>query len=245
MGKAFRKPGLSRSRHLFRVRTMADDLDEVRSKVAWADSQIISLERDVASYLTRNPYRLKSQTNRELCGDDIIFQVTDPIPTSIKVTVGAIIHAQRSSLDLLANVLAERNGAIEPEDCRFPITKSEQGLSDPRVKRGIKRLSTRDQQLIHELRPYGGGNRMLYALHWLDLKDKHSKLVTILTDLSVPSSGSVFVMFGRASVTDDSRQSFAIKGTAGRPSGGVSDDRAVRGELYCARLVMEVFPVEC
>ena len=36
-------------------------------------------------------------------------------------------------------------------------------------------------QLIEALKPYQGGNDLLYAIHWLNNKSKHRKLIAIAT----------------------------------------------------------------
>ena len=61
--------------------------------------------------------------NPDFPGKVLIVELSEAIPVSLKTGVGMIIQAQRDSLDYLAMALAEYNGAVEPRDVYFPITR--------------------------------------------------------------------------------------------------------------------------
>lgn len=76
----------------------------------------------------------------------------NPVPAIINAETGSIINSIRTSLDILASVLAARNGYPGSRQAYFPICKS---LSDfQNAKSGgtakIKRLSATDQATIAE-----------------------------------------------------------------------------------------------
>ncbi|PJK29325.1 hypothetical protein [Minwuia thermotolerans] len=154
-----------------------DDLADAFAKIDWADTQIDALDQKLRGFLDQKPYRLRPVPDPEGRGLIYFFKTAAPVPRSIGVQTGAIIHAQRSALDLLACALAERNGHREPSDTYFPFAKSEQGLADKRTRKKFRRLSEADQAAILGFRPFRGGNALLYALHHLDLTDKHRKLL--------------------------------------------------------------------
>src|SRR5262249_54871851 len=65
----------------------------------------------------------------------------------------------------------------------------------------VKGASTAAIDLVKELKPYEGGNRLLWQLHELDIRDKHRLLVpvgaahkgiTVRFELSDPASGKMF-----------------------------------------------------
>ena len=64
---------------------------------------------------------------------------------------------------------------------RFPISASEDTyLHGPNAgRKAIKLLSKADQQTVRDLKPWKGGNGLLYALHQLDITRKHRRLVEV------------------------------------------------------------------
>ena len=99
----------------------------------------------------------------------------------------------RSSLDILAVTLAERNGHIAPKDVYFPIANCVLDFIDPvhgAIKK-IARLSDIDRRAIEKLKPYQGGDDMLFSLHQLDLIRKHRKLIgTAMTPMLASHGGA-------------------------------------------------------
>ena len=65
--------------------------------------------------------------------------------------------------------LAVRAGHLNAKGVRFPISASEDTyLHGPNAGRtAIKLLSKADQQTVRDLKPWKGGNGLLYALHQL------------------------------------------------------------------------------
>jgi len=156
-----------------------DDLSEARAKIEWADSHLDVLTGKISAFFRREPYRLRPEANPNGNGEYLFFEVTEAIPQSIQVDVGQIIYAQRSSLDILACVLAEREGHIDPRRTYFPITETEDRLSEKQARDKIRYLSDADKAAIHALKPYKGGNNLLFALHQLNMQDKHRKLILL------------------------------------------------------------------
>jgi hypothetical protein len=106
-----------------------------------------------------------------------------------------VIHGIRSSLDLLAVALAERNHHSSPEDVYFPISRDEPAF---RAKNGglkkIKGLAQADIAAIENLKPWKGGHPLLFDLHDLDKKRKHRHL------LSAYAAPNTIIVDGRSHV---------------------------------------------
>jgi hypothetical protein len=170
------------------------DLTSARAKLDWANAQIAVLDVEILAFLDREPYRVREKAKPhfqrvpnaaqlDLFEKGRFFEIflTEDIPASVKASVGMIIQAQRDSLDHLAHALAKKNGAVEPTDVYFTISDSESGFADPRAQRKLRRLSESDRNIIKTLKPYKGGNDLLYALHWLNNKSKHRDLCALAT----------------------------------------------------------------
>src|SRR4029077_417004 len=124
-------------------------------------------------------------------GKKVIKYIPTDLPVIISVDAGVIVNSIRSSLDILAVVLAARNGFPNSKDTYFPICGSVNEFVDPRdggLKK-IQRLSAQDRAIIERLAPYQGGNDMLYALHQMDITRKHRRLLTAHCDLHFSLGG--------------------------------------------------------
>jgi hypothetical protein len=157
---------------------MRDDLLDAQAAVDWAISDLPILEAKIKAWVDDRPYTIfqdvETQPGKKL------YRLRDVklIPRVISAEAGAIIHSIRSSLDILAVTLAERNGHTAPKDTYFPICENLDAFMDKR--RGmekIKRLSKADTCIIENLKPYKGGNDTLHALHNLDSTRKHRRLL--------------------------------------------------------------------
>jgi hypothetical protein len=175
----------------------ATDLTGVFEKLAWADEQIADLNVSISDYLAREPHSLRPQPAPNGRGQVYYFEATELVPPKIAIKIGAIIHAQRSALDNLAATLATRSGHPDARDVYFPITKSETELHEKQAQKKIRKLSQMDQDRIIAWRPYQGGNDLVYALHHLNLQDKHRQLVLLGNsptpgqDISFSGSGTM------------------------------------------------------
>src|SRR5262245_9669975 len=171
---------------------MPADLSSARAKLDWANRQINTLDAEVRAFIERNPYRVREKSKptlqrepnaaqRDLFEKGRFYEIllSEPIPDGIDTSLGMIIQALRDSLDHLAYALAEKNGDVEQKDVYFPIAESEGRFSDSGTQGKIKRLTEDDRTVIEALKPYQGGNNLLYALHWLNNKSKHRKLIAI------------------------------------------------------------------
>jgi hypothetical protein len=161
---------------------MRDDLLDARAAIDWAISDLPILEEKIIAWRNANPFRLRADLDSQSGKKIIRLYDVKPIPAIITAEAGVIIHAIRSSLDLLTVALAERNGHGSPTDTYFPIwddSYSLDDLLDPATKK-IKRLSAADQATIKNLQPYEGGNYRLVALHKLDSTRKHRHLLSVV-----------------------------------------------------------------
>src|SRR5437763_1152234 len=103
---------------------MRDDLFEAQACVDWATAQFDTLKRRLIAWRENRPYSFSEEPRSEIGKKIIRFSKVTLPPPIINAEVGAIINSLRSSLDLLINVLAERNGHPTPKDAQFPIARS-------------------------------------------------------------------------------------------------------------------------
>jgi hypothetical protein len=160
---------------------MRDDLLDAKAAVDWAVAQIRILHRRISRWLERGPYFAVTVPDTQPGKELVKVKEREPIPPAVNAETGAVINMLRTSLDLLAVRLAERNGHMRPKDVYFPITSSVLDFIDPidgAIKK-LKRLSEADRLAVEQLRPYPGGDDRIYSLHLLDQLRKQQRLVVV------------------------------------------------------------------
>lgn len=94
------------------------------------------------------------------------------------VIAGEVVHQLRSALDHLACQLVEANHGSVTNKTAFPIFDSPNEC-EARIEGILKGASVEAISFIKALKPYKGGNQMLFALHRLDITDKHRLLIAV------------------------------------------------------------------
>lgn len=152
------------------------DLTGARAKLKWADNQITILGAQVTAFMAQNVYEVRTPPNSKM-RRATLYRNNVTVPDDIKTATGMIVQAQRDSLDHLVVALARRkNAAVKDTIPAFPICDS--GKLFAANLRKIADLSDADRDAIVALKPYKGGDNLLYALHWLSNKSKHRDLIT-------------------------------------------------------------------
>lgn len=100
----------------------------------------------------------------------------DPLPPfSIPLLIGEVAHHARSALDILINDIARIRG-ITGDRLKFPFAATPQNLAGI-LRTDIAPLGSDLVTAIEDLKPYAGGNAVLYGLHELNIIDKHRMVV--------------------------------------------------------------------
>ncbi len=103
----------------------------------------------------------------------------------LNAEVGAMINSLRSSLDLLAAALALRNGPKPKTHTYFPISDTRRKFRDRiKVIENEKWLSKAEITEIENLRPYRGGDKLIWPLAKLDNLRKHDRLIHATFEIS-------------------------------------------------------------
>jgi hypothetical protein len=156
---------------------MRDDLLDAQSAVDWAKAQIPLFLQELDSWQKRHSYRVVEERDPK-SGDRVVVALQEKaVPLTFNVWIGATLNSLRSSLDLLATALATRNKAQERNQY-FPIFSSLCQITDS--AKGIERkkwLSQHEREAIKALKPYKGGDEILWPLHQLDILRKHERLI--------------------------------------------------------------------
>jgi hypothetical protein len=149
----------------------------ILSKVARAKKHTEDLTSALKGFweLADNSVRFEddSKTNERTY---YIDRVTD-IPLEILVIVGDVLHNLRSALDHLAYQLPLAPGKMRGRT-QFPIVESAGKYKSKEMRNGLTKFRKDVLEALDELKPYKGGNDLLWSLHSLNIIDKHRLLLT-------------------------------------------------------------------
>lgn len=158
-------------------------------KIAWAKHHIMDLDGKVDAYSAQHPLRIFRSFDGKTSQVTYTVKTEIPMPDEIPLIIGDAIHNLRSALDLLVYELvgdkcetARQRGQIQ-----FPFSKSSQSFGATIKTRQIHLAGEKVVKEFHNLKPYPGGNEKLYAIHTLDITDKHK--------LIIPTSANVGLTF--------------------------------------------------
>jgi len=129
------------------------------------------------------------------------------VPAFIALTVGDAIHNLRAALDhVIWAMIGDK--ARNAWSVQFPFARSQADLEDAIQKREIALAGQRVVDVIRQLKPFDGGNRLLYALNKLDVEDKH-KLISATVGTGELDANQTAEIFPNYGVRTDTRLIFS------------------------------------
>jgi len=161
----------------------ANPLGILKAKVNRTKAQIQNLDEAVRSFVSTNSYEIVSDLNFD--GTERIwrFVLTNSDTSDLAVMAGEIIHNLRSALDNIACAVAEKHCG-RTDRTYFPFGK-DVDIFETQLRLKGKDLPDDAIAMIRALKPYAGGNELLWALHNLNRYDKHPGINT-----AQPAQGS-------------------------------------------------------
>jgi hypothetical protein len=153
-------------------------IEGARVKLARAQRHLAELQREVNAYLASSPFALEQSEDES---KDLVYRIRilKRIPQDWSAIVGDAVHNMRSALDLLAWQLVLANGTTPSRSTSFPISQARAPDFYNSLERALQGASGVTHRFVRRLKPYRGGNLLLYRLHALDISDKH-KLILIV-----------------------------------------------------------------
>lgn len=149
-------------------------------KIDRAKTHLLELQTEIKSFMDSRPYRISTKRDSET--KRLIYYVSavkEP-PQVLSLIAGDIIQNLRSAMDHLAYELFISNGGNETEgrNIYFPIEKDFTTYESEK-ERKTKGMSKDAQDLIDLVKPYQGGNTILWHIHDLNITDKHRSLLLL------------------------------------------------------------------
>ncbi len=169
-----------------------------RLKIKRANQHIDELVAVLDAFSQSDYYSLSFEDYPDSRNCDVHFEFTKPIPDILPCIIGDTIHNSRSALDLAVWEIVALAGGTPDKYTRLPFTETRQKLEDTIQRGKIKTAGAIVADFIVDtIKPYRGGNDTLFALHDLDIVDKHRLLIPVLS-LAAIGGVSFFTRDGRA-----------------------------------------------
>jgi hypothetical protein len=157
-----------------------------RSKVERANKHILDLNELLNTFTKSDFYSVSVKKNK---GSNYLFFDIDRTGfpgTDAALITGDAIHNLKSALDLLYYQAVEAATGSTESYTRFPIRDTRENL-ETALNGGLKKKATTDNPhpglicdlLMDIVKPYTAGNYPLWALHELNIRDKHQLLIPV------------------------------------------------------------------
>jgi hypothetical protein len=159
---------------------MAHPLYGARLKVKWAEKHIDELHFGLKAFAVTEPYIVSSKIDPNTHEPIYYISKIGAIPPEINLVTADILQNLRTALDHMACALIVSNRGTITKQSGFPIfddglTSQYQSFLDRKVN-GMRQEAIDD---IAALKPYKGGNDILWRLNRLNNLDKHRLVFTV------------------------------------------------------------------
>jgi hypothetical protein len=154
-----------------------------RVNIERAKEHVHNLKAAIDLFFQQRPYCAVTEKD-EKTGDTILrLRVSQPPPARFGAIAGDAIHNLRSSLDSLWRCVMHPNGGGK-SDRRggFVIHETAKGFeaTSSRQVRGRRKDA---MEVLKAIKPYQGGNDLLWLLHVADIDGKHHRLIPAYSSL--------------------------------------------------------------
>lgn len=161
--------------------SVEERLRQVVLKVERAKEHLTELRRQLRSFLDGNPYKVGYK--HDSASRKLIYYVAsvDATPDRLPLVAGDVIQNLMSALDHLAYQLVCRDTNDQPPNPNwiyFPIADDLQTYEAKKAGK-MQGASVETFAAIDALKPYKGGNDLLWTLYRLNNIEKHRLLLTV------------------------------------------------------------------
>lgn len=152
-----------------------------RLKIIRAKQHIADFHARMVAFSKTDYYRLYVDKDSQTGNNAIKFEIVKPIPEDTALIIGDAIHNLKGALDFAINDIVFEKLGERPRFTRFPVRGSREELINAMNGGTIRKASVAISDLIVDvIKPYKGGNDSIYALHDMNVIDKHQLLLPVV-----------------------------------------------------------------
>ncbi len=177
-----------------------------RLKIDRAKKHINDLNEMIRAFAV-DSYTLSIQRDAQFGYDCVQIDTTQSVPDDFAPVIGDALHNLRSSLDLAINEIVFNHFTIYDDYTVFPFRKTRDDLvaaiKGAKIYQASKEVC---DFILNIVKPYKGGNDALWALHDLNILDKHRLLVpfmqvTAVNDIVAEDDRGAKIVIGTWAIT--------------------------------------------
>jgi hypothetical protein len=171
-----------------------------RLKIERAKHHINDLQSRVHEFETGNVHDVIIKPNADRGHDVLETRIVQAVPTEFALVIGDALHNLKAALDLVVNeVVITRLGSSD-DYTRFPVRedrkKLEAAVNGSQVAQASKAVAS---FIVDRVKPYYAGNDTIWALHRLNILDKHRLLLPVMqingvNDIRIKHEGGEYLM---------------------------------------------------
>lgn len=148
-------------------------------KIDRANRHVHEIESEIRAFKNRNPFGLYCE--EEPGSGDLVYKISikEDVPILLSAPIGDCIHNLRAAFDIVAcQIVTLGNGRVSSQT-QFPIFSSSKKFRS-KVGRNLQGASQAAISVVERLQPYQGEhNQALWAIHRLDILDKHRMIIPV------------------------------------------------------------------
>lgn len=160
---------------------MPDLLTTPRIRLQAAREKTTQLLQSLDEFKSRNPVRLIQVPAQDPEWTSVRLKISDTIPPNLSYLAGSIIEDYRASLDTMVVALALRNGHPDVSRVSLPFCQSEESFLSKNEQKKLDGLRDSDKRYVATLKPWKGGDKVLWTLNEAANTHKHRYLIPIST----------------------------------------------------------------
>jgi hypothetical protein len=184
-----------------------EKVSSAKAKIERAEKHIAELEDELLRFGNIDPYKFGPQ--RDPNTRELLYRMIEvaPPPRTIAPIAADALQNLRSALDHLISAFVPSPNSFTG----FPIFNPAK-TDNSYLGRKINGISPAGRQIVEALKPYKGGNDVLWRLHELNRIDKHRTLVTVASSLGVLNINkhNAFLKHGSAMLIRREGQHFRV-----------------------------------
>lgn len=168
--------------------TPTERLVQIKLKVERAEKHVRDFIAGDIAFEESRPYCFVREFNSQ--AGQYVFRIRQRqnVPPQLGLIAGDAIHCYRSALDQVIWHSIAKAISGEPGHCMFPVFGSDSDYK-AQAHTKINGIDSRAVDILDRIKPYKGGNDLLWALHQLDIIDKHRTLLTV--DCHIPGNAEL------------------------------------------------------
>ena len=154
-------------------------------KLERASHHLESLKNCIVDYKSRNQNILRQEYDEKSNTSCFVVRICDDPSESLALLIGDIIHNARSSLDHLSCKLLIDEGFMPSIKTYYPFAVKTSDLTKKLESTGLDAISSGRKGYFSSHPPSKEANPLLYALHSLDITDKHKTIAPVASFVQI------------------------------------------------------------